>query len=337
MKEKKFFLLALLSLAVLFTACSGKEAPSSASGGGAPANTPAPVQLRVGGAAQNSWAYSCMVAIAEAIRQTDPGMDLVIQATPGSTNHYPMLANDEIDMGTGFTPTDYWANIGEAPLFNKSYKDQFYVIAPITKSKTHVIVRADSPVKTLADLNGRRVYAGDQGGASTQMALRIIATLKLKVDAIQTGRAEGFEMLKDGRVDAIFQSQGVPYAAILELATAAKLRLLSFTDAEIATLTASGPYCFKGEIAPGAYDFVTEPVKTVSQQQNINVQAKMDNDLVYRLTKDIVENWPNVIKVIPGAASVDPKVDVTNTVTKIHPGAVRYYEERGVTIPANLK
>jgi TRAP transporter TAXI family solute receptor len=264
-------------------------------------------------------------------------MDLIVQATPGSTNHYGLFETGDLDAGTGYTPTDYWANEGKPPLFDKPLAGVYYTIAPITISKTHVVVRADSKVKTLTDLNGKKVYLGDPGAASTQMAIALIELLGIKCNPIQTARTEGFEMLKDGRVDVLIQSQGTPYASIIELATATDIRFIPFSDGELKKCIESGPYCFAGEILPSEYSFVKEPVKTLTQVQNINVRATLEDDVVYRLTKDIAECWDEVVKVVPAAGKVNPLKDATMTIAKLHPGAIKYYEENGVAIPAGLK
>ena len=322
---KKFIL--ALTAAMAFSLLSAQ--PSFAAGN--------EVWLRAGGAGQNSWSYSCMVAVAESIKKSDPGLEIVIQATPGSTTHYGMFDKKSLDVGTGYTPTDYWANNGIPPVFKQSFAGKFYTIAPMTISKTHILVRKDSSIKTLSDLNGKTIYAGDQGAASTQLALSLIKSLNIQGRIVQTDRSEGFEMLKEGRVDALIQSQGAPYAAILELATATDLRFIPFSEAELKKCTDEGPYCFAGAILPTEYSFVTEPIPTLTQVQNINVRATLEDETVYRLTKAIVEAWPMVVNTVAAAGRVDPMKDVTKTVVKIHPGAIRYYEEKGVTIPAELR
>ena len=296
------------------------------------------IQLRVGGSGQNSWAYSCMVGIAESIRQADPGMELIIQATPGSASHYSLFETKDLDAGNGYTPTDYWATIGQGPLYDKPYKGVFYTIAPISFSKTQVMVAANSDIKSMKDLKGKRVYLGDQGSSSTHMSANIIKVLGIECETIQTDRAEGYEMVRNGRADALIHNSGTPYANILELGTAIELRCIPFTDEEIKICIESGPYSFQSEISAADYSFVKEPVKTLAQGSNIIVRADLDEAIVYRLTKNIVEVWDEVTKIVPAAGLIKPLENIlTNSVAPIHPGALKYYEERGVEIPDHLK
>ena len=295
------------------------------------------VQLRVGASFPTSWSYSCTVAIAEAVRQVDPSLDMMVQATPGSTNHPYMFIANELDLGTGFTPTDYWANHGHPPMFEEPMEGVFYKVVPIAISKTHILVRDDSTIQSISDLNGRRVSVGEAGGAATQMALNIVEALGLQLNAIQNSRTEAFEMLRDGRLDALILNQGAPFAGVIEFATVANPRFIPFTEDEVATFVEAGPYCFSGYLTSNEYQFIPEPVRTLTQLQNIHANATLDEEIVYRLTKAIVAAWPEVVRVVPAAGSVDPLVDVVKSVTKIHPGAIRYYEERGVVIPDELR
>lgn len=309
-----------------------------ASGTGMAASKDKHVWLRAGGAGGNSWAYSCMTAISESIKSVDPDLEMVVQATPGSTTHYGMFAKKSIDVGTGYTPTDWWALKGSPPVFKEGYSGTFYNIAPLGITVTQLVVRDDSSLKTFRDLEGKKVWVGDAGAAMTQMHVRLLADLGLKCDQMQSSREDGFELLKEGRLDALITSNGTPYAYVLELATATKIRFLPFSDEDIAKYSEAGPFSTKGYITDKDYGFVKEPVQTLVQMQNVHVRADLDIDVAYRLTKAIVETWPQVNKIVSATGRVDPLRDtVPYAVVKLHPGAIKYYEERGVTVPAELQ
>ena len=105
MRRKLLFFISLIMLtSVLLSACSGGNGNKDVSNNGNEI-----IQLKAGGAGTTSWSYSCLVAVSEAIKKFDPTLDLIVQSTPGSTTHYAMLRSGELDLGSGFTPTDYWA------------------------------------------------------------------------------------------------------------------------------------------------------------------------------------------------------------------------------------
>ncbi len=294
--------------------------------------------LRVGANIPTSWNYACMVAMSEAMREVEPDIELVLQSTSGSTAHYSMFAAQELDIASGTSNTDYWANLGQAPLFDQVYEGEFYHLLPLTLAKTNVVVRQDSGINSMSDLNGKRVFVGDPGGASTTMSVDVLRMLGIKATEIQTDRTEGVEMMKEGRVDCVIFNVGTPYSVILELHSAVPVKLLPFTQEEIEACKAQAPYCIEATVTPNdGYEFVKETIPTVASLQTINVNAKLDDDIVYRLAKAIVTTWPEVVKVVPAAGAVDPAKDALRSAAKIHPGAIRYYEEIGLTVPAHLK
>ena len=144
-------------------------------------------------------------------------------------------------------------------------------------------------------------------------------------------------MVKDGRADAAILCTGVPYASVLELASAIPLRMIPFTEEEMKKCLEAGPYAFDGEILQEEYEFVSEPVRTLTTIQNILISPNVSEDVAYRLTKAIVETWDEVVKTVPAAGKVSPLEDFDKSVLPLHPGAIKYYEEQGLTIPDDLR
>jgi len=294
------------------------------------------IQLRVGGATSSSWIYSALVTIAEEVKQNSP-YDWIVQATPGSTSHYGLFKNGELDLGSGYTPTDYWAIEGTLPGYEgRVYEGDFYTLAPVTASFTQVAVRADSSIQKLEDLKGEIVFVGEPGAASTPLAWNLIKTLGLDIkEGISQDLIQGYEMLGEGRVAATFNSAGVPYSLMIEYATKFPLRLIPFSDEEIKKMVTT-PYNSSGVITSDAYSFVKEPVQTLKQIQTINISPKVSDEVAYELAKVIWESWENVVKNVPACGLVSAD-DIVNVVAPIHPGAIKYYEEQGIQIPDKLR
>lgn len=331
----------LLSMAACSSGSSssaGSAVPQASGAAAGSGGSGSVVQLATGAAGPTSWAYACLSAIAEVVKQHNPQLDLVIESTPGSTSHYSMFADHEIQVGSGYAPTDYWAwNQGTSDLFTESYAGKFYALVPLTEAYEYVFVRADSKIKSLSDLNGRTVFVGDPGAASTAGSLAIVKALNLNVKQVTTDRDEGFQMLVDKRVDACLYSGAAPYSSILSVASNCDIRFIPFSEKEIETCTAAYPYMHKGAIPSSAYDFLKEDVSTLAMCQNINVSSTMDDTTAYELTKAIVENWKEIVATIPACGVVDPLKDINNVVVPVAPGAAKYYEEKGVTLKDNLK
>lgn len=333
----KKFLSLLLALTMVFSlaACGSTESTDPTS----PVqntSTDGTIQLSCGAAGTTSWVYSCVTAASEILKQNS-NIDLVVQSTPGSTVHYGMIANGEIQMGSGFSPTDYWAWNGIGDLFPQSYANEFYAIVPLTTSYFYCFVRSDSDIQSMSDLTGRTVFVGDPGSASAVGIQDVIKALKLEMKEVSTDRDEGFEMLKDGRVDAAMYIGAAPYSSILSIAADVDIRFIPLTEDEQKQTIAAGPYNFVGSIPADSYDFIQEDVPTLCMIQELIVDNDMDEDTVYEMTKTLVEHWDDLVSVVSGAGRVNPLVDINNCIVPIHPGAIKYYEEQGITIKPELK
>ena len=339
---KKIIIWALtLSMLLALSACAGATSGTQANpgaDGNASAAAGKTVQLSCGAAGTTSWVYSCVTAASEILKQYT-NIDLVVQSTPGSTVHYGMIANNEIQMGSGFSPTDYWAWNGIGELFPQNYEGEFYTIVPLTTSYFYCFVRADSSIQSISDLAGKTVFVGDPGSASAAGIQDVLKGLGIDqaFRQISTDRDEGFAMLKDNRVDAAMYIGSAPYSSILSIAADVSLRFIPLTTEEQEKAIKTGPYNFAGAIGKDSYDFLTEDVPTLCMIQNINVDSDMDEALVYEMTKTLVEHWDELVAVVAGAGQVDPLVDINNCIVPIHPGAIRYYEEQGVTIKDCLR
>ena len=293
------------------------------------------VQLSCGAAGATSWVYSCVTAVSEILKQHSD-IDLVVQSTPGSTVHYGMMASGELKMGSGYNPTDYWAWNGIGALFPKSYKGEFYTMIPLARSYFYVIVKKDSPITKIADLKGKRVFVGDPGSAQAAGTQDVIKALSLEMDQIMTDRDEGFEMLKDGRVEALMYGGAAPYSSILAVASDIDIRFIPMTGEEQKSITEVAPYYFAGAIPKDSYDFLDGDIDTVCTYQNIVVSKALDSEIVYTMTKTLVEHWKELNSIVAGTSDIDPLVNINNSVVPIHPGAIKYYEEKGITIVPTL-
>jgi len=142
-------------------------------------------------------------------------------------------------------------------------------------------------------------------------------------------------MVKDRRVDGMMYSVGAPWSAVLEIASAQKIKLLSMTPEEQKKVYAAYKYQVPDTLPAKTYSFQTEDILTTIIYQNINVRPGIPEDLVYRMVKAAWENWGDIVKASPAAKWVKPG-DVVHAVAPIHPGAAKYYREIGVQIPDHL-
>jgi len=144
------------------------------------------------------------------------------------------------------------------------------------------------------------------------------------------------EMFKDNRVEAIVYFGGAPYSGILDISSGQSVRLIGLTDVDINTIVAASPALSKEAIEATSYDFLTDSVGTVRCMSDVICRSDISEDAIYELVKTVWESWGEICDVVPAAAAISTD-DVSSMFLPLHPGALRYYEEIGVSIPDGLK
>ena len=321
------FRIALIGLIVSFVfilaACSESSASDDTSG----VTSNSGDQIRVGASNTSTWVYGFMSSWAEVLQGENEELNFVVQATAGSSAHYPMIEEGQLDMGSGFTPSEFYAARGEGGFDDEFSK--FTAVMPNTTSVGHVFTTADSDIETVEDLNGVRIGLGARGSPTSIAAEVHVEALGIDAELIFTEPAELMNMMRDGRIDAIWYYAGGPWSNVLDLSSQVDLKFVSFTEEQIATLQEAAPYTASTTIDSDMYNYVEEDVLTPAAVQTIIASEDMDEDLVYEITKTSWENWDKVVELVPAAGSVSIE-DASSMVGKIHPGALRYYEEVGI-------
>ena len=154
---------------------------------------------------------------------------------------------------------------------------------------------------------------------------------------IRNGQASDMAAnLQDGLIDAFPFCAGVPIAAYSELETTNKVRFFTYTDEELRKLKTALPELSDSVIPKGTYKQQTEDHKTVGVFNFGIAHKDLPDDLVYSITKAVLENNPQMVKGHAAAKETLLGNWNRNTFLPFHPGAVRYYKEKGLNVPANL-
>lgn len=203
---------------------------------------------------------------------------------------------------------------------------------PMYTSFAHWITRADSPIRSVADLNGRVVDLGPRGGSAEFVGHKVFSLFGIRpARIVNLSFAEGANALRDGLVDANFGVIGIPVPAWLELSITRPVRFFGFTPEQIQRLTAEYPYLAPAAIRANVYRGQDYVLRTVQMWNAAIVHRDMPDDFVYELTKTMFDNRELLEQVHPTGAETQP-VNIYYINAPLHPGALRYYRERGVQL-----
>jgi TRAP transporter TAXI family solute receptor len=196
-----------------------------------------------------------------------------------------------------------------------------------------------SGIKTVPDLKGKRVSTGAPGSGVEVKGLRVLEAYGLTPKDFKNqdrlGAAESAGALKDRKLDAFFWDGGLPTAAILDLGATPGLRihLIPHADAVPKMVSKYGPLYFVATIAKGTYGGMDADVQVAAATNLLAVHERMDENLAYQITKLLHERTADLVAVHSAAKEINLKNAVVGSPIPFHPGALRFYKEKGVKVP----
>ena len=196
------------------------------------------------------------------------------------------------------------------------------------------IVTCDPEIKTVADLAGKNVSIGAAGSGVYFNAIDILGAYGLTEDDINPtyqSFGDSADALKDGKIDAAFIVAGAPTTAVTDLATTKDVYLVSLDAEHVADLVASSPYYAECTIGADVYGLDSDTV-TVGVGAVILANNNVSEDAVYALCADIFDNYESLTDSHAKYAELSFDYATSITTVPYHPGAAKYFEEKGYTV-----
>ncbi len=206
-------------------------------------------------------------------------------------------------------------------------------LARLYSNYTQVVVRADAGITTLADLRGKRVSTGSPKSGTEVIANRILQAAGLNPDtdlaAQRLDLGTSVDGMKNGTIDALFFSGGLPTPNITDLFTSlgAKVRLLD-TSAVLATLRKTNPVYDVATIPAATYPGAADP-RTIVTPNLLIVPASLDAPTACVLTRTLFERKAGLVAVNPAAENITLQQARRTDPVPLHPGAKQALDTLG--------
>jgi len=264
------------------------------------------------------------------------GINVSTQQTQGPNQNVILVDGKQVELGmtTMGVALQAWNGTGE---WTKGKKyNNIRAVFPMYDTPFHFITTQKSGIKSVADLKGKRAGVGPKAGTCGTYFPLMFKALGVDVD-VRFGQASDMaSQLGDGLLDAFPFCAGLPIAAYSELEAQRPVHFFGFTDAELAKIKKAIPELSDATIPKGTYKSMTEDHKTVGLYNFFIVHKDMDADTVYKVAKAVLENNADMVRGHAAAKETLIQNWTKNTFLPFHPGAVKYYKEKGITIPKNL-
>ena len=264
------------------------------------------------------------------------GINVSTQQTQGPNQNVILLNSKQIDLGMTTMGIALQAWNGSGAWTQGKKFDAIRALFPMYDTPFHFIVTEKSGIKSVADLNGKTVGVGPKAGTPGTYFPQMFEALGMKVTIRNGSGSDMAGQLGDGLIDSFAFAAGLPIAAYTEIEAQRPVKFFSFNDKERATLKQKFPELSDAVIPKATYKSMTEDQPTLGVYNFFIVHKELSEDLAYQITKTVLENNEAMVKGHSAAVETVAKNWDRNTFLPFHPGAVKYYKEKGITIPGNL-
>lgn len=251
----------------------------------------------------------------------------------GGPNHNMMLVNKgDLDLGMVTMGPAFEAWNGLENWTNGVKHREVRGIFPMYNTYSQWWATENSGIKSLADLEGKRVGVGPQGGTAGTFHPRILSLLGIKATVRHAGISDLVGQHMDGQLEANSFAAGLPVGAVLEMANQRKIVMFGVDGDARDKVVKEYPYFAPATIPASAYDFLQNDVETIGIWNMAIASKKLSDDLVYEIVKGVFENHAQLMTAHSAAKETEAEAVSKNTWLWMHPGAIRYYEEKGIAL-----
>lgn len=263
----------------------------------------------------------------------DHNLKCTAPSTGGSIANINAIKAGDMDMGVAQSDWQFHAYNGTSKFEGDKF-DGLRAVFSVHPEPFTVIARADAGISTFDDLKGKRVNVGSPGSGQLGTMEVVLAAKGWTMDdfslASQLKPAEQAAALGDNKVDAIVYTVGHPNGSIQEAVSTVDAVLVNVTGPEIDKLIADNPFYATATIPGGMYKGSDSDTTTFGVKATFVTSADVPDDVVYNVVKAVFDNFDRFKKLHPAFEILNEQDMITQSISApLHPGAVKYYKERG--------
>jgi len=265
----------------------------------------------------------------------DHGVRCSVESTGGSVYNINTIRAGELDMGVAQSDWQYHAYNGTSKFEAKGPFKKLRAIFSVHGEPFTVVARADSGIKNLDDLKGKRVNIGNPGsGQRGTMEVLMKAKGWDKSSFKLAGELKASEQSKalcDNKIDAMVYVVGFPNGSIKEATTTCDSKLVNITGPAVDKLVSDNDY-YKASVIPGGmYRGNPDDTKTFGVAATFVTSSDVSEKVIYNVVKSVFENFDSFKKLHPAFATLKKSEMIKDGLSApLHRGAIKYYKEAGL-------
>jgi uncharacterized protein len=275
--------------------------------------------------------YPLGVGLSKIYADNIPGARTQVQSTKASVENLNLLqqGKGELALALGDSVKKAWD--GDADAGFKEPLAKLRGIAAVYPNYIQIVASKDSGITSLDQLKGKSLSVGAPKSGTELNARAIFAAAGMSYDDLAKTEylpfAESVELMKNRQLDATLQSAGLGVASIKDLSTSIDVQIVSVPEAVVSALGA--PY-IAATIPAGTYQGQDADVPTVAVVNFLVTHEDVSEETAYQMTKLLFENLPELEAAHKAAAQIKLENALNGMPIPLHPGAERYYKEKGL-------
>lgn len=289
--------------------------------------------------------YPAQIKTAELGNKGITGSTITVISPGGSQAAMAALFANEVDVAAVVGPSAYEYVHHKGAWENKSNPNNVRVLHLRDVCDNPIAVRADTDIYEVSDLSGKKVFLGFPGTSCQANAkLAIVDALGINVNEFVGSLSDGVAAMKDRRIVAYIKTTAGKKvdATHIDITTSIPIRFIGFTEEQVKKIQSDFPWLLYRELPKGWFPNMPDQESIIANTFPRFVMCRDDfpEEYAYNWTKSVIENWEQLVAIAPSQGAVNP-LECPSYISEIdqvylHPGAIRYYRERGIEIPDSV-
>jgi TRAP transporter TAXI family solute receptor len=325
--QKKHVLSSLFLLVFIFSISFGPNASQAAE----------KKTLSWGSTATTSGSFPYFPVTAKILNDNIPEINLTVRSTGAVVHNARLLEKREVDIGAIDTKFAHKMIQGIEPYEGKPFSDIRFLYVNAT-NQNHMVVSEKSGIKDIYGLEGQIFCPGMQGSSTADTFMQVLRILKINAKIRHHSMADAIEAMQNEQIKGLAKDGAYPDSTILNIMSAAKIKILSFSDADLEKIIKNIPGTKKAVVPAGVYPGIGE-FKTYENEWTEFVRTDFPEEIAYKIEKTVWGNRKEIQKMAHmfiGDRSLPVALGINVDRCYMHPGAVRACRELGFEVPKRL-
>ncbi|MES0879495.1 TAXI family TRAP transporter solute-binding subunit [Roseibium sp. SCP14] len=264
----------------------------------------------------------------------DHGIRCSVESTGGSVYNTRTIRQGELDFGVVQSDVQAAGLNGTGAFTDDGAYPELRALFSVHPEPMHVMARADAGVNSPADLKGKKVNIGNPGSGTRVLAETLMKYTGLTPDdfalAAELKSSEQAAALCDGKLDAAIWAAGLPNGSSQEATSTCEIKMVPLSGEAIDNLLAENTAYAAATIPGGMYPGNPDDIPSWGPKATFVTSADVSDEVAYAVVSAVFENFDDFKKLHPAFSRLKQEEMIKDGLTAdLHPGAVKYYKEKG--------